>query len=160
VIYMPGDVLLFNRDGFYNRLIQVKTWSLVSHVEIVADASAGYPLMAASRNGEGVNLYELDSHGLYCVLRPVQPFSRATALTWMRSVQGQKYDWIGLLAFASAKFQGKDNGRMFCSEFACRFLRAGGVDAFNGADADAIAPSDFLKNSCFRKVGADARLGS
>src|SRR3712207_7174694 len=51
------------------------------------------------------------------------------------SVVGQKYDWFGLLAFTSARFQGQENGRMFCSEFATRYLRAGNVDPFNGYDA-------------------------
>jgi hypothetical protein len=153
---IPGDVLMFARDGFYNRLIRIKTWSRVSHCEVVSlgGAYGAAPLVVASRNSQGVGQYQLDAHGLYCTLRPTsQRFDVEMAMDWFwRNANGQDYDWIGLLAFTSAKFQGKDNGRMFCSEFATRFLRAGGLDPFNGADADAIAPSDFLKNSTFSRL--------
>lgn len=148
----PGDVLLFARDGWYNRLIQMKTWSRVSHVEIALGEVYGQPWTVASRNGKGVDVYPLDETGLDCVLRPIAHFHQAHAREWFAKVRGQGYDWFGLLAFASAKFQGRENGKMFCSEFAARYLRHGGVDAFRGADADAIAPSDFLKNSAFRLV--------
>jgi hypothetical protein len=152
----PGDVLLFNRDGLYNRIIRIKTWSRVSHVEVVSFASpvvGAPPLIVASRNSKGVAQYTIDTHGLYCVLRPRQPFDIAKAMEWFWSeANGQGYDWIGLLSFTSAKFQGKENGKMFCSEFAARFLRSGGIDPFLGCDADAVAPSDFLKNSAFIRI--------
>jgi uncharacterized protein YycO len=145
---LPGDVLLYNRQGFYNTLIRIKTWSVVSHVAVVLDGFT----MVESRNGKGVGAYDINLDGLYCVLRPKRRIDIDAAYAWFETVNGQGYDWIGLLAFASAKFQGKENGKMFCSEFAARFLRAGGLDPFNGADADAIAPSDFLKNSAFKLV--------
>ena len=153
MFFLPGDCLLYSRHGVYNWLIQVKTWSRVSHVEVVAYVKAGIPITAASRNGKGVNLYQYDPSGLYCVLRPLKSFDSRAANAWFKTVQGQGYDWVGLLAFMSAKFQGKENGKMFCSEFATRYLRQGGIDPFNGADADAIAPSDFLKNSMFVRLG-------
>ena len=131
-ILQPGDVLLFNRQGFYNRLIMLKTWSRVSHCECYTTGG----LTVASRNGKGVNIYDIDVNGLYGVLRPLQPFDLKAAMEWyMRESHGQGYDWIGLLAFFSAKWQGKENGKQFCSEFCTRFLRAGGVDPFLGADA-------------------------
>jgi hypothetical protein len=148
----PGDVLLFARQGFYNRLIQIKTWSRVSHCEVVVFGGDN-PMTVASRNGVGVGYYKLDPSGLCCVLRPTAPFDAAAAWEWFsKEAVGQGYDWIGLLAFFSAKWQGKENGRMFCSEFCARYLRAGGVDPFGGADADAIAPSDFAKNGAFRRL--------
>ena len=145
----PGDVLLFSRQGFYNRLIMLKTWSKVSHCECYTSAG----LTVASRNGKGVNIYKMDTTGLACIMRPRVPFDLKAAMEWyVADAHGQKYDWIGLLAFFSAKWQGKENGRMFCSEFCTRFLRAGGVDPFLGYDADGVAPSDFLKNSAFHKI--------
>jgi hypothetical protein len=150
--FLPGDVLIYSRNGFYSRLIRFKTWSVASHCEVIAAGGAQPPMTVASRDGEGVGYYPFNPSGLYAVLRPIAPFNQASAWAWFRTVSGQKYDWIGLLAFFSAKLQGKDNGRMFCSEFATRYLRAGGIDAFGGADADAIAPSDFLKNAAFRRV--------
>jgi hypothetical protein len=152
MIYQPGDVLIYARTGFYARLIRMKTWSVASHCEVVAVGGVA-PMTVASRDGQGVGYYELDAHGLYAVLRPVAPFNPATAWSWFRSVSGQKYDWIGLLAFFSAKLQGKENNRQFCSEFACRFLRHGGVEPFTPeTDADAVAPSDFLKSGALRCV--------
>jgi hypothetical protein len=41
---------------------------------------------------------------------------------------------------------------MFCSEFAMRFLRAGGCDLIPGEDADTIAPRDLTVNQRVRAV--------
>lgn len=149
--FLSGDVLLYARSGVYSRLIQIKTWSRVSHCEVVAEYGS-HPSVVASRNGVGVGEYALDLNGLYAVVRPVVPFDVHAALQWFDTVNGQGYDWLGLLAFFSAQRQGRENGKMFCSEFSTRFLRAGGVDPFNGADADAIAPADFLKNSMLVRI--------
>jgi hypothetical protein len=162
-LYQPGDVLLYARQGIYNRLIQIKTWSRVSHVEIVSFPSVnGYaPLVVASRNGIGVGQYQFDRAGLYCVLRPIAPFDHWAAMDWFwEHANGQGYDWLGLLAFFSAKLQGRENGRMFCSELATRFLRAGGVDPFNGYDADGISPGEFLKSPAFRRIDEEAVVES
>lgn len=145
---LPGDVLLFSRSGFFARLIQFKTWSRYSHCEVLIDEAH----TVASRDGQGVNEYGIDRHGLALVLRPIAPVDLVAAMAWFQTVKGQKYDWLGLLAFTSAKLQGKENGRMFCSEFVTRFLRAGGFDPFNGYDADGIAPSEFCKSPSFRVV--------
>lgn len=143
-----GDVLLFNRQGLYNKIIMWKTWSQVSHVEVAIDQFSSL----ASRNGVGVGRYSYDFNGLHSVLRPKAFFNYEAAMKWFETVNGQGYDWLGLLAFISAKYQGRDNGKMFCSEFATRLLRAGGIDPFNGYDADGIAPSEFLKSPVFERV--------
>jgi hypothetical protein len=157
----PGDVVLFSRQGFYNRLIQAKTWSRVSHVEVVAQPGTpgtrtALPMTVASRNGRGVGYYPFDDEGLHCVLRPVALFDQDAAWRWFLTVNGQGYDWVGLVAFLSAKWQGKENGRQFCSEFATRYLRAGGIDPFNGYDADGISPGEFLKSPVFVRLDAAA----
>lgn len=158
---LPGDVLLFARTGLFNRLIQLKTWSAVSHVEVVAIPGAPFfraPQRwtfntVASRNGVGVGLYAPDLSQLHSVYRPTVPFDQATALDWFwRDANRQGYDWLGLLAFFNAKRQGRENSKMFCSEFAARYLRIGGVDAFNGYDADGIAPSEFCKSVLLQKL--------
>jgi hypothetical protein len=158
VAFQPGDVLLFSRQGFYNRLIQIKTWSRVSHCEVIAMGGPllAHPMAVASRNGQGVGYYALDLTGLYCVLRPTVPFDAKAAWEWFLTVNGQGYDWLGLLAFTSAKLQGRENGKMFCSEFSTRYLRAGGVDPFNGYDADGIAPSEYLKSPLLQRIGIEA----
>lgn len=151
----PGDVLLFNRDGIYNKLIRLKTWSRFTHSE-VAIRRAGQLCTFTSRNGEGVNFYRPDLNGLALVLRPERPIDQEAAIRWGQTVIGQPYDVVGLLAFWFARYQGLDNGAMFCSEACTRFLRQGGLDLFPGADADAIAPRDFSINPYLQVVWRSA----
>lgn len=137
----PGDVLLFNRRSFFNWLIRIKTWSPYTHVEVVA----GPHQFFAARNGQGVGIYAPDLQGLALVLRPSAAFDVVAATKWAYAdrVLGQGYDWLGLLNFTYARVVGQDNRKMFCSEAAVRFLRAGGVDPFPGQDADTLSPRDF-----------------
>jgi hypothetical protein len=145
----PGDVLLFSRQSIFNRLIAWKTWSRYTHVEVVSRWYPTQVYVAASRNGKGCDVYPADFRGLSLILRPGRPFNPIRANNWWdRVAVGQGYDWLGLLNFWAAKTRG-NNGKMFCSEAATRYLRAGGFDPFNGDDADRIAPSDFAKNSGF-----------
>lgn len=152
----PGDVLLYRGDGVFSRLIQMKTWSRVSHCE----AYVGEGASVASRDGIGVGCYPLRTAGLAAVLRPIAPFDRAAALAWFHTVDGQGYDWVGLLAFFAARWQGRENRRMFCSEFLTRFQRAGGIEPFTpDTDADAIAPGEFLKSGAYRRVALNGHVG-
>lgn len=156
-----GDVALFNRNGIYNKLIAVKTWSRFTHCEVFVEQMNpdGVNLKTfTSRNGlgklSGVNVYEPDFNGLAMVLRLDDriTFDQAKAWEWAKTTIGQKYDLVGLVAFFWAKRQGIDNGAMFCSEACARFLRKGGADVFRGADADTIAPRDFSVNALLRPV--------
>jgi len=143
----PGDVLVYNRSGRMNWVIRIKTWSRFTHVEVaISDAQ-----VFASRNGEGVGIYRVDPQGLAMVLRPSPPFDVDAALKWARfaNVLGQGYDWLGLLNFTYARLASRENGKMFCSEAAVRFLRQGGLDPFPRVDADTIAPRDFTLSPLF-----------
>lgn len=137
-----GDVWLFSRQGFYNRIISLKTWSRFTHVESVV-MQAGQVFTFTSRNGQGVNLYAPDLSGLALVLRLRVPFDQVPALRWAQTVLGQGYSYVGLLAFFWAKYQGLNDTRQFCSEAVTRYLRHGGADLFPRADADTIPPSYF-----------------
>lgn len=137
-----GDVLLYTGSGIFARLIQIKTWSRYSHCEIYD----GNGFSVASRDGIGVGRYHVRMDGLRVILRPLAKFDAEAARRWFETVEGQPYDWVGLLAFTSAKRQGAKNWKQFCSEFATRYLRAGGVDPFNGYDADGIAPGELIKS--------------
>jgi hypothetical protein len=141
-----GDLLLYSGSGMFSKLIRIKTWSRYSHCEVVD----GFGLSVASRDGLGVGRYPFRSDGLAMVLRPDGKFEYRKARQWFKTVDGQGYDWLGLLAFTSAKYQGNDNKRMFCSEFTTRYYRAGGFDPFNGYDADGIAPGEFAKCPRFK----------
>lgn len=150
----PGDVLLYSGSGFFSTVIKVKTWSRYSHVETYD----GERTSLASRDGIGVGRYAVRLEGLRVVVRPNAGLAIEAGRAWFRGdsphgrIDGQGYDWFGLLAFAAARFQGKSNGKMHCSEFVTRYLRQCGFDPFNDYDADGIAPSEFAKNSAFSVV--------
>ena len=147
---LPGDLLCYRGTGFFSRLIRIKSWSELSHVECYF----GCNVSGASRDGEGVGSYPLRLDGLYYVLRPVPPVDLAAARLWHETVKGQRYDWKGILVFTLAVKQGATD-KMFCSEYATRFYRAGRCEPFQpGFDADRVAPGTFLTSGAFRIVWA------
>jgi len=167
----PGDVLLYSGTGMFSRLIRLKTWSRYSHCEVFD----GNGVTFASRDGVGVNFYPVrpDPPALVLRLREGVPFELLAARAWARSVQGQGYDWIGLLSFTSAKLQGRNNNKQFCSEALARYFRHGisgaldgvprgdarsleshGLDPWRGRDADAISPEAFNTSPLFFEVKA------
>lgn len=148
----PGDCLLYAPCGFFGWLIALKTWNKVSHVEVYV----GNGKSVASRDGQGVGFYELRTKGLVRVLRPRGEFNISSALLWFFNfANGQKYDWKGILVFALAVSEGSRD-RMFCSEFATRFYRAGGFHPFaENYDADHIAPAQFLQSPCFEEIARE-----
>lgn len=149
-----GDVWLFSRKGLFNRIIQIKTWSRVSHTEVVDIDERCRLRMVASRNGVGCGIYEPDLNGIAMVLRPQLPFSRNRAMAWFvaNQIDEQGYDFLGLSAFFYAKARGAGNKAQFCSELVARYLRAGGFDPCRETDADTIAPRDFLICPLLRPV--------
>lgn len=145
----PGDILLFDRQGIFNFIVKLKRGEKYSHVEIYI----GDGKVFASRNGKGVNLYPVDYSGLKAIYRVTESFDLAAGIRWFFSkelnlkgeivdaIRGQGYDWFGLLSFTWAKFQGRENRKMFCSEFVVRFFRMCGVWLFSKiTDADAVSP--------------------
>ena len=143
-----GDCLLYRAKGFFGWAIAIKTWHSVSHCE----GYVGLGKSVASRDGIGVNLYDWRSDGLIYVLRPNRPFDLKEALAqFNHKWKGQGYDWLGLLRFAwrSPVSRFRCDNKQFCSELLTRWYRAGGIDAFNGEDADAVVPSQFLQSLAF-----------
>lgn len=144
----PGDCLLYAPGGFFGWLIAVKTWHLTSHVEIYDCDGCS----VASRDGKGVGRYPFRSEGLSFVLRPDQFYVHPAAMRWFDEVDGQKYDWLGILVFSLAVKKGHPD-KMFCSEFATRFYRSGGLEPFHrDEDADRVAPFQFLTSGKFERV--------
>jgi hypothetical protein len=132
-ILEPGDVLLYYEKDFIDTIIAEKTGKAVGHIE----RYVGNGKSVASRNGVGVNEYDLRLTGLVCVRRAIPVVSGTPALDfsagmdWFNKVaKGQKYDFEGLLTFTSFFKSGHD-GEMFCSEFAVNFDRACGFEPFN-----------------------------
>lgn len=140
---LPGDALLYKPNGMFGWVIAVKTWHMVGHCEVYV----GGGKTVASRNGQGVNEYDLKVDNLHSVHRPrpTSEFNILKALEFFQTVKGQKYDWKGLLRFASRKpykiLVGENE--QFCSEFMTRFYRKGGLPIFRNEDADSIAPYQF-----------------
>lgn len=147
---IPGDLLLYKPSGLWGYLIAIKTWTAkVSHVEVYA----GDGMSWASRDGVGVGLYPTRTDKIAYHLRPDEPLDFLAMQAWFETVDGQRYDWLGLARFLYWGSIGTGNdGKQFCSEFACRLYRSGGMDPFNGVDADAIAPASFLLSNCFTRV--------
>jgi len=143
----PGDCLLYRPSGVFGRIIAVKTWTKISHIEVYA----GDGMSVASRDGKGVNAYAVREAGLGYVLRPTrQPVDITAGMAWFNKyARGQAYDWRGLLIFTLAVKQGALD-RMFCSEFGVRFYRACGMHCFAPHwDADRTPPSMFYASPGF-----------
>lgn len=147
----PGDCLLYRGRPYdpFDWAINMKTWHDIVHCEMAIGPSTGRfeGYSVASRNGEGVAVYPWRDTELAYVLRPQANLKWPEFWAWFRTVNGQGYDWFGLLRFAWFKQVGDGNhGKQFCSEFLCRAYRVlapsiiGIVD-----DADAYVPADFIK---------------
>jgi hypothetical protein len=138
----PGDILLYGGGDLVSRLIQFRTWSDVSHIEIyVGDGRS-----VASRNGIGVGKYPLRVQGLRRVYRPLGAnFDLAAAMRWFEKVNGTKYGWADLLRFYLIDVPTKG---LICSEFGDLFFRNGRLPLFNtNYPEGAVCPGDFEKIS-------------
>ena len=137
-----GDCLLYLPKGVFGAIIKLKSWNNVGHVEVYT----GEGKSVASRDGQGVGLYPWRDTDIAYVLRPTYPLDWTGFWRWFKTVNGQGYDWLGLLRFTWFKSIGTgDNDKMFCSEFATRAYRALCAHVFNDyQDADAVAPAQFL----------------
>lgn len=155
-ILKSGDCLLYKPKGFFGRLIAFKTYHRIAHVEIYIGSGKS----VASRDGKGVGLYPLRDTEVAYVLRPQALLDWAGFWKWFRTVNGQGYDWLGILRFAVTHSIGTgNNGKMFCSEFAARAYWVLGAKVFSEAeDADAIVPADFLKSAALTPVAIESSL--
>lgn len=143
----PGDALLYQGQGWFSKVIRVKTWSDVSHVEVYMGEGIAY----ASRDGVGVRSYPVRGTDLFAVLRPEWEFDATQATAWHNTVAGQAYDWWGLLRFFTIGQQSMD--KQFCFEYATRLYRAAGGDPFaHDYDADLVSGNMFLASPHFRRV--------
>lgn len=145
---LPGDLILYNRPGLFGWIIQHVSNGKATHCETYI----GGGKTIASRDGIGVGTYEFDPNGVYMVLRPRTPLDMPAVLAWHKTVEGQKYDWLGLVrAFVGNKW-GINNNKMWCSEHACLAQRAGGNEPFSDpidTPSDSVTPSDFIQSGAF-----------
>lgn len=154
-----GDHLLYYANCLADRVICLKTWSVVAHIEVAvgpyADGSGCYERAVAAR-ADGVNCYPFRRQGLRYILRPTRWLQGRADDWFLRVAQGQRYDWLGLLCFTLAVKQGAPH-RMFCSEFARNLCRAAGCPAFADSwPGDKTAPGSFLMSPAFDVIFEDA----
>jgi uncharacterized protein YycO len=132
----PGDCLLYSPKGVFGKIVQLKTWHPISHVEIYRGMGTSW----ASRDGQGVNSYPWRNTELAYVLRPTQTLYLTNADAWATLQIGTPYGWLELLEFINITHRGKG---MFCSEFACYYYRAAGWPMFPLDLPSQIAPFQF-----------------
>lgn len=143
----PGDCLLYGPTSIMGWVIAVKTWTMISHVEVYRGSGTSW----ASRDGVGVNLYPLRTTGLRYVRRPAK-YEADVAEEYGQACRGQRYDWLGLLCFTLAVRQGSKD-RQFCSEFALNLYRRAGVEVLSpDCLPDHTAPSEFLQTPALTTV--------
>lgn len=145
----PGDLLFYSSNGIFGRLIKLKTSSKVTHVATYA----GNGKMHECVEGVGVHAAPLRLRDIALVRRPHHVYDAKAALVWFLSVNGQKYDYLGLFLGFIARKWGRQNNKMWCSEFCTRQARAAGIEPFDSTtDADAIHPGHLAFSSAYRDI--------
>jgi hypothetical protein len=144
----PGDVLLYSGKSLFAWAIRIKTFSPISHVEVVGTDGWFGPRTYASRPPTGVDSYTPAEQDLYAILRPMVPLT-ALEKTVMRRVHeafvGFDYDWLGLLGFFLPVIGRDDHTRVFCSEHIARLFKLSGRPLFGVAyPSDKVSPGMFL----------------
>ena len=131
----PGDILLYG-GGFIGALIQFRTWSDVSHVEVYV----GNGLTVSSR-AEGPDVYTLRVAGLRRVIRPLASLNFEAGLKWLRKVDHLPYGYADLLRFYLINIPTRG---LICSEMADLFFQACGLPLFNTQYPEgAVCPRDY-----------------
>lgn len=133
----PGDCLLYKSTGFFGRIIALKTWHDIGHVEVYD----GFGHSWASRDGEGVGNYPFRESNLAWILHPTVPLNLSQGRIYGNETVGTPYGWFDLLAFMGVKRDGKG---IVCSPFVTAFYRAAGWPLFPTDDVNCIAPFEFL----------------
>lgn len=144
----PGDALLYNSGGFVGWAIRVKTWHRIVHCEGYVGGGQSVAARGPQDGTGGVGRWDLRLEGLVAILRPIPPFNLAAAMAWFATVDGQKYDILGLFRFYGLGWGSKN--KQICSAFLTRWQRKGGVEPFQSdEDAHNIAPFQFLTSPVY-----------
>lgn len=114
-----GDVLLYSPTDWIGFLISIKTWCMLSHVEVYC----GEGKVVAARP-QGVDVYpKRIDHSLKYVRRPViGPFNLDAAMTAVKPFLGKPYEVAGLFRFY-LPWHHRHKATRICSSVATVFLR-------------------------------------
>lgn len=137
----PGDLLFYSGTGFFSRLIKIKTYSEWTHVAVYL----GGGLQREFVEGCGPQVVPLRIKNLGMIKRRLGAWSKARSDEYWDTVKDQSYDYWGLILGFLARIQGRDNRKMFCSEYVTRDDRyaVDGQHLFSDEiDADGVSPAD------------------
>lgn len=134
----PADIMLFRPVGIFGRIIQVKTWHNISHVELYD----GNGQSIASRDGIGVDRYPVRLTQLAYVLRPQVHLDLSKIHAYFDTMKGTPYGWLELLCFVGPNVQ--FGSGIVCSPFVAGCLRAGGWNVFPTDPINKVTPFQFL----------------
>jgi hypothetical protein len=141
----PGDLLFYSGTGFFSRVIKWKTSSEYTHVAVYI----GDGKQREFKEGAGAQEVPLRLKNLAMIRRRVSGWSREKSDVYWDEVKGQEYDYIGLYWSFWARQQGRNNYRMFCSEYVVRDDRRAAEVPFlmsEETDADGVTPEDIGKS--------------
>ena len=146
-ILEPGDMLVYSGSGFFSKLIKFKTASEWTHVAVYI----GGGRMREFKEGVGAQECDLRIQNLAMIRRPQCRWDREKSDRFWASVQDQGYDYVGLFWSFYARKQGRQNNKMFCSEYVTRDCRyATECLAFSEeTDADGVTPEDLAKSVAY-----------
>jgi hypothetical protein len=137
---IPGDVLLYSGTSFFSKVIEVKTFSAISHVEVYFGDGK-----TVTARPEGANIYDFTPVDLAEVRRPTFPIDIKRAEPWLNAIKGMPYGWPDMEIFAGLK--APNDGSLVCSEVSAMLLhnaRTGELSTFaTDADLRRIAPAHF-----------------
>lgn len=146
---LPGDVLLFRPDNVVGWVTTLKTWHRVGHCE----AYIGHGTVVTSKVPHGTRYYSMSNEvRLFKVLRPIEPLDLAAGLRWFDAYPKRPYGWLDLAAFVALPWDGPGE---ICSAVVTMFLRACGLDPFDGEPARDIAPYSFDLSPAFKDYEID-----
>ncbi len=149
-LMQPGDLLTYGPSGIFGWIIRIKTWHPIAHVETYI----GNGMSVASRDEIGVGQYPLRLEQLNGIYRPKEAFNLQKGLDWFKTVNGQKYDWFGLLCFTDLIDRGSKN-KMFCSEFCTNLYREMGIEPISIHERpEEVAPFELAESPSFTRIWA------
>lgn len=127
--------------GLASQLIQLATWSWVSHVDF--ELPDGRVLGAVPGKGVCIRDIEIDDHRVerYGVKVPFGLYGHP--LDWAAGQIGKPYDWAGILGYGLRRnWQEKD--AWFCSELVAWAFQGAGHPILRAKDVWRITPRDLL----------------
>lgn len=137
----PGDILFYSGTGFFSRLIKLKTYSEWTHVAVYL----GNGMQREFVEGEGPQEVPFRIKNLGMIKRRMGVWDKKKSDEYWQTVKHQGYDYIGLLLGFIARRQGRENDKMWCSEYLTRDDRyaVSGQHLFSDeVDADGVSPAD------------------